>query len=84
MCFCERNKLPPLTMLVVNANTGKPGEGCRVEGDMDAQREKVFKFDWFSVEPPVPEDFTETVRCGMKAVPQPERAQKTQKTKYVR
>ena len=53
--FCAANELPPLTQLVVNQKTGKPGEGMQLE-DADAQREAVFGYEWFDVEPPAPEE----------------------------
>lgn len=59
MCFCEDNELPPLTVLVVNQETGLPGEGLVTLEEVNEDREKVFDFDWFSIEPPQNIDFEE-------------------------
>jgi putative restriction endonuclease len=48
--YCNQNNLPPLTVLVVNQNTGLPG--IEVAEDMNVAREAVYKFDWFDVVPP--------------------------------
>ncbi|AVF65899.1 MULTISPECIES: hypothetical protein [Vibrio] len=55
--FCAQNKLPPLSVLVVNAETGLPGDGFETIGDLHKAREKVFNYDWFDVIPPTPEQF---------------------------
>ena len=57
MWFCRDHNLPPLTVLVVNSTTGRPGDGILLDHDADAARERVFGFDWFSIEPPETEDF---------------------------
>lgn len=59
MHFCDQNKLPPLTVLVVNSETGLPGEGFETEGDLHRKREKVFNHDWFDIIPPTPKEFAE-------------------------
>lgn len=55
--FCAQNKLPPLSVLVVNSETGLPGDGFDTTGDLHKQREKVFNFDWFDIIPPTPTEF---------------------------
>jgi len=57
MWFCEQNRLPPLTVLVVNRETGLPGEGLSTIEEVNKDREAVFAFDWFSIEPPQNGDF---------------------------
>jgi hypothetical protein len=59
MYYCAQEDLPPLTIIVVN-NDGTPGEGfTQVErAEFDRQREQTFAFNWFSVYPPSPEQFT--------------------------
>lgn len=57
MAFCETRHLPPLTVLVVNSRTGRPGAGMTASDDMDVDREKVYRYDWFSLDPPDPADF---------------------------
>ena len=49
--FCVREGLPKLTILVVNKQTGHPGEGLQV---VDFAREvyEVFEFDWLSFKAP--------------------------------
>ena len=62
MHFCIQNGLPSLTILVVNANTGSPGEGLKLEGAENSEREKVFKHKWFDIQVPSEEDFAEALR----------------------
>src|SRR4051812_28364595 len=33
MHYCSQNRLPPLTILVVNKNTGRPGDGLELKAD---------------------------------------------------
>ena len=49
--YCIENDLPPLTAIVVNSETGMPGDGIPVENVL-SQRESVFNRDWFDVYPP--------------------------------
>lgn len=52
--YCKIYNLPPLTILVVNKNTGVPSSGM---GEFDfAQQESVFEFDWYSIAPPSAEE----------------------------
>ena len=56
--YCSQHDLPPLTGLVVNKNTGLPGEGM---GDYTlADQEIVFNYNWYSVVPPSPEAFEQS------------------------
>lgn len=57
MWYCEEQGFPPLTVLVVNQQTGLPGEGLSTLEEVNQDREIVFGFDWFGVEPPQNEDF---------------------------
>jgi hypothetical protein len=57
--YCSRNKLPPLTVLIVNKNTGKPGDGLALSADRGKLRERVCQEDWFSIVPPTVEDYAE-------------------------
>ena len=54
MAWCVRNKLPALTSLVVNRQTGIPGEGLSTVGENDfpAEQQRVFEYDWYSIYPP--------------------------------
>lgn len=61
--WCEQEHLPPLTVIVVNSETGKPGFGFpeRKKG-VDELREEVYQFDWYNVIPPAPEDLLKAWR----------------------
>ncbi len=52
--YCKSNDLPPLTILVVNKNTGTPSSGMGESNP--AQQESVFEFDWYGVVPPSSEE----------------------------
>jgi len=53
--LCAARGLPPLHVLAVSKRTGRPGSGLRVE-DFDAERRRVFDFDWSSLAPPTPDE----------------------------
>ena len=57
MWFCEDKGYPPLTVLVVNQETGLPGEGLSTIENVNQDRELVFGFDWFKIQPPQISDF---------------------------
>ncbi|MFW3613161.1 hypothetical protein [Billgrantia antri] len=63
MWLCEDNDWPPITVLVVNQDTGLPGQGLSTLEEVNTDREDVFNFDWFSVEPPQIEDFANADRA---------------------
>ena len=57
MKYCQLNGLPPLTVLVVSAVTGRPGDGFTAgSGDLNKDRVRVFAFDWYSIFPPTLEE----------------------------
>ena len=58
MRYCKQNQLPPLTILVVNEHTGSPGEGLTTIENENADREKVFNYNWYNIYPPTEGDFT--------------------------
>lgn len=62
MYFCSQNELPPLTAIVVNAKTGLPGEGLKIDGDLNAVREDVFNYNWYGIIPPNETQFSEAQR----------------------
>ena len=64
MWLCEDKGYPPLTVLVVNQETGLPGEGLSTIHEVNADREQVFNFDWFAIEPPQTKDFQKADRAG--------------------
>lgn len=49
--FCKQQGLPPLTVLVVNQATGRPGEGLLVD-DFALTLQEVFNFDWLIYKAP--------------------------------
>ena len=51
--FCIQNELPPLTSIVVGKTRGTPGEEIPFDpSTIDADREKVYKTDWYDIYPP--------------------------------
>jgi len=57
MFYCAQNDLPPLTVLVVNSETGHPGDAFQHESEIHALRESVYKYDWFNLVPPSEQDY---------------------------
>jgi hypothetical protein len=58
--YCGRERLPPLTILVVSEKTGRPALGSTFElAEQDAKREKVYKYSWFARLPPTVADLDE-------------------------
>ncbi len=60
MYWCDENGLPPLTVLVVNKKTGLPGTGLILSTDLNADREAVFQFNWYSIVPPTSAELPES------------------------
>jgi hypothetical protein len=58
--YCKRNKLPPLTSLIVNEVTGMPSHGFTeaTEKEMLGAQARVFVYDWFSQNAPSTKDFS--------------------------
>ncbi len=50
--YCQGTSLPWLTVIVVRADTGRPGEGYTGPADIDVEREEVFSYPWFAAPPP--------------------------------
>ncbi len=63
MFYCQQHGLPPLTVIVVNQETGLPGEGL-VGAELNADREKVFQYDWYGLYPPTAEELLEAWQIG--------------------
>jgi alkylated DNA nucleotide flippase Atl1 len=57
MNYCHRNNLPPLTILVVNQDTGLPGEGLTTIENLNQDREAVFRHNWYALPPVQVSDF---------------------------
>jgi len=62
MWYCENNEYPPLTVLVVNQETGLPGEGLSTMENVNTDREQVYNFNSFSIEPPETSNFEKVDR----------------------
>lgn len=52
MVWCDKNRLPPLTSIVVGQKRGTPGRGLVTPTDLDADRERVYRLDWYGIMPP--------------------------------
>lgn len=57
--YCRQNKLPPLNCIVVGQSRGRPGRGIPVTSD--AHRERVYRYPWFHLYPPTPDELEEAV-----------------------
>jgi putative restriction endonuclease len=56
--LCKENRWPPLTSIVVNKRTGRPGSGCfAFDSDLDAIHPMVFAFPWHEIPRPFSTDF---------------------------
>ena len=53
--YCEQQGLPPLTSIVVDSETGLPGDGAQME-NVPAVQQKVFRHDWFAHDVPTEEE----------------------------
>lgn len=51
MRHCHRHSLPPLTVLVVNQETGQPGAGLSTLEELNRDRERMFNYPWFQLPP---------------------------------
>jgi hypothetical protein len=51
MHYCDRKGLPPITVLVVQKDSGKPGAGFTTFEDLHRDRERVFARDWYRMKP---------------------------------
>ncbi len=59
MNYCRKNKLPPLTCLVVKKRTGIPGTGLRGIRNLPEDRETVYRERWYKKFPVQISDFQE-------------------------
>ncbi|GHT91140.1 hypothetical protein AGMMS49545_06410 [Betaproteobacteria bacterium] len=51
--FCKDNGLPILTCIVVNQETGLPGQDIPMSHDqLNAERERVYIEHWYDIQPP--------------------------------
>ncbi len=65
MFYCEQNRLPPLTLIVVN-QSGVPGKGFTAEQlqNYHQRREDVFSYPWYRMIPPTVAEFREAYVRG--------------------
>jgi hypothetical protein len=59
--YCNGNKLPGLTSIVVGGSRGTPGTGIPLPNKRDPheERERVYKENWFDIVPPSVQDFAD-------------------------
>ena len=58
--YCDANRLPPLTSLVVNQETGLPGDGIGIDPkDLNRVREAVYRYEWHKLVPPTVAELNE-------------------------
>lgn len=66
--YCLLQKLPALTVLVVN-NDGRPGTGFIAAENVPAEQQRVFRHNWQEEGTPLPEALLAAVRqlpsCGI-------------------
>src|SRR5205823_2643448 len=53
--YCTENELPPLTSLIVSAETGLPGEGFIAAADVPVAHIQVFQHSWLETLAPTAE-----------------------------
>jgi alkylated DNA nucleotide flippase Atl1 len=63
--YCQQNELPPLTSIVVNQETGLPGEGFGMRpGRIPPRHMEVFNYNWFGLVPPTMDELKEAFAEG--------------------
>ncbi len=67
--YCILSSLPPLTSLVVETRTGKPGDGFIAASDLPQAQAETFAYDWLAQPVPQPGDFQKAIEalpsCGL-------------------
>ena len=57
--YCDEEGLPPLTSIVVGKKRGAPGDAIPIDPEqIDRERERVYKTDWFNIYPPTSEELS--------------------------
>ena len=56
-CNSKQPKLPPLTCIVVNQDTGIPGTGLTTIANLPVDREQVYQYNWYAMFPIQVSDF---------------------------
>lgn len=57
--FCAENGLPPITSIIVNKNSGTPGEGFIAAQDVPRAHIDVFVHDWLGESAPSAEQLAD-------------------------
>jgi hypothetical protein len=62
MFWCQKNKLPPITAIVVDRNSGIPGTGftAATAGKVPRAQQEVFKKDWYALYAPTAKELEAT------------------------
>jgi hypothetical protein len=61
-CFCRQHQLPHLNLIVIDPDTGRPGDECLCGiRDLSAQQARVFVYDWLNHPVPSEEMFQEAM-----------------------
>ena len=70
--WCKASGLPALASLVVERSTGFPAPGFTAvsRGEIPAEQERAWDFDWFAIHPPTVEELAQGVK-GFIAVSPP-------------
>jgi hypothetical protein len=64
--WCKEEGLPHINTLVVNAETGVPGDGPGYDAkEVPAFQQEVFGFDWYSIDVPKLNELDEAYRAGV-------------------
>ena len=71
MCCCRDNKLPPLTIIVVNNETGEPGPGLTDINQLNVERDTAFQYNLYGLIPPTPKESEEIHRKSQKKADSP-------------
>ena len=60
-CCLLQPRMPPLSAIVVSAETGLTGTGFVAAAALPREQMRVFGYDWFTIGCPTPEDFAMAV-----------------------
>ena len=67
--YCILANLPPLTSIVVDAQSGVPGEGFIAAANLPRAQAETLAHDWLAQDVPAPEDFQQAMAtlpsCGL-------------------
>ena len=67
--YCILSNLPPLTSIVVETRTGRPGDGFISASNLPQAQAETFAHDWLNQTVPRPQDFRKALdtlpSCGL-------------------